>query len=481
MGRKGLPVLYSALRDAHREVRANVAAGINVIGADEQGIPYLIESLGDEGPEIRESARRSLAALGAKAIPALTQALKHESKAIRENAVGVLRMMGSGAARALPNLLDVLCAPEFKDERWVVVEAIANLGSLAKDAGPRLIQVWDKEPEIECMAEALGKIGATEAVDPLLKRLFAVPRSKDRVEDFKKALFALASDRSLPKEVLEWAVRASTYEHKGERHGGGWYEAGYITLQDSDEAIRCLCDINTPAVDNLLHLIAEKKDISVTMDTGCSERWQEKVSFENQRKQAVSELKKRGNSTYRPKAYYEISEVEAQKLVTQVRTAQQKERERRYQFLLSFVKRQSTGYVSAREEKDKAAYLEELVNNYKTAEVLRLLASDLVGECDIHSDYGIYGIVRRLVAIGRELRGQEARSTLSNVLRHLTKQLAGTHTISPGGLHSFEAAFVELGRELTHEDVISALAVIKSPWPGSYKEVIERLNKGKTS
>lgn len=273
-------------------------------------------------------------------------------------------------------------------------------------------------------------------------------------------------------------MRASTYEHKGERHGGGFYDAGYITLEDSDEAIRCLCDVNTPVVNNLLHLVAQKKDISVTMDTGCSGPWQEKVSFENQRKQAVNELKKRGNPTYRPGAYYKISEVKAKEFVRQVQAAQQKERERRYQFLLSFLKKPYTGY---REDDDRATYSRELVNNYKTMEVFRLLASDLVGECDIHSGFRIYESVRWLIAIGQEFGGPEVRSTLSNVLRHLAKVIANTRQISPDGLHSFETAFVELGKELSDQEVITALTAIKGPWPYSYQRVIDRISKEKKS
>lgn len=476
LGKKKLPVLYNALGDPDKEVRRNVAEAIHTIGADEEGIPYLIDSLNDESWGISTNVCRSLAALGVKAIPALTQALKHKSRVIRENAIRALGMMGSSAAQALPHLINALSASEF-EVRQCVVEAMGNLGSMTKDAVPQLLEVWNKEPEIRCMVETLGKIGATEAIDPLLKQLFAVPR-RNEAENFKEALLALVSDSSLLKEVVEWAVRASTYEHKGKRHGGGWYEAGYITLEDSEEAIRCLCDVNTPVVNNLLHLIAQKKDISITMDKGCSNPWEEKVSFENQRKQAVNELKKRGNPTYRPEAYYKISEVEAKEFVRQVEAAQQKEREQRYQFLLSFLKKQRT---DCREDNDRATYLKELVDNYKTMEVFRLLASDLVGDCDIHSGYRIYEIVRWLIAIGQEFGGQEVRSTLSNILRHLTKELANTELISPDGLHSFETAFVELGKELSNQELISALSAIKGPWPYSYQTVIDRISEEKKS
>jgi hypothetical protein len=326
------------------------------------------------------------------------------------------------------------------------------------------------------MVKTLGKMGAMEAIDPLLKELFAFPREEGHgADEFKEALFAIISNSYFLK-VVEWAIGASTYEHKGESYI--LHHAGYITLEDSDEAIRCLCDVNTPVVNNILHLITQKRDISVTMDDGCGgEPWQQKVSFENQRKQAITELKKRGNPIYRPEAYYKISKVEAEELTRQVEATHQKEKERRYLFLLSFLKEPYT--YSYQGDKDRATFLKELVNNYKTMEVFRLLASDLVGDCDIHSGYGIYEIVRWLIAIGQKFGGPEVKSTLSNVLRHLTKGLANTKLISPDGLHSFETAFVELGKELPDQEVISALAVIKGPWSYSHQIVTERINKEK--
>jgi HEAT repeat protein len=146
LGKSILPVLYNALGDQNENVRRNIAKTICAIGADEKGISYLIESLNDECWEVCENGRRSLAELGVKAIPSLTQALKHKSGRIRENAVRTLGMTGSRVA--LSSLRDALSFPELKERKGVVVEAIGNLGSIAKDAVPQLLDIWNKEPDI---------------------------------------------------------------------------------------------------------------------------------------------------------------------------------------------------------------------------------------------------------------------------------------------------------------------------------------------
>ena len=117
----------------------------------------------------------------------------------------------------------------------------------------------------------------------------------------------LFSDTSiLNDKIISWAVDASTYQHK---YRGYQYDAGYILLDMSNNAILSLCNIRTPITSNILHMVAEKKDISITMSTGCSADWTERVSFQNQRDMALKELAARGNPIYDPSLFVKLKHV----------------------------------------------------------------------------------------------------------------------------------------------------------------------------
>ena len=71
---------------------------------------------------------------------------------------------------------------------------------------------------------------------------------------------------------------------------------------DSDVAIWHLCDLDSPVTSNLLHLIARKKDITVSLAL-CAYSRDEKASFQAQGDRAAAELERRGTPPYLPEAY----------------------------------------------------------------------------------------------------------------------------------------------------------------------------------
>jgi hypothetical protein len=160
-------------------------------------------------------------------------------------------------------------------------------------------------------AIALGGIGDPRAVEPLareidreMKDLFAAP-TWDPTPDRKRAmhrgtLYSLVPVSSLTAEIVAWAMDASGY---GVEWGGGFDgDKQHVDLQASDAAIRCLCDLDSPVTSNLLHLVAQKKDVTVTLAL-CAYSQEERLSFQAQRDRAAAGLRRRGDPPYAPEAY----------------------------------------------------------------------------------------------------------------------------------------------------------------------------------
>jgi hypothetical protein len=112
---------------------------------------------------------------------------------------------------------------------------------------------------------------------------------------------------ALTDEIVDWALKASTYELKPETK----YSAHELTFSQSDTAIGYLCHLKSPVTSNILHLVAQKQDISVTMDARCPEfeslGTTIEISFEHQRDLALLELRTRGNPPYQVDAYKKSS------------------------------------------------------------------------------------------------------------------------------------------------------------------------------
>jgi hypothetical protein len=78
------------------------------------------------------------------------------------------------------------------------------------------------------------------------------------------------------------------------------------TYEMSEEAVKKLCEINTPISSNILHKVSAKSDYLVFRghdEINTDYPVYDRINFEPQREMARNELGKRGNPPYDPKVY----------------------------------------------------------------------------------------------------------------------------------------------------------------------------------
>lgn len=183
--------------------------------------------------------------------------------------------------------------------------AALGLKKLGKDsvlrAFPQLLESFEQHldgaPNVH---SALVMSGKPEAVDALLKDLFTIgtrysvsSRSLEQAKkDLTNTLLSLnvLYSSSLTYSVVQYTVAAS--------------DMG----SEADKAVTSLCEINSPVTSNILHIIANRRSITVEVDVGCGPAERREISFENQREQAKNELKRRGNPPYQLDAYSKSSQ-----------------------------------------------------------------------------------------------------------------------------------------------------------------------------
>jgi len=299
--------LYRLLKSNNEKVRESAAKAILNIHPDSTGIPVLIESLADTYWNVQECAVKSLVLCGKTAIPYLIKELSSTSPVVKANAAETLGLMKSEAMEALPELERMLDDEDAK-VKHAAISAIGNIGCVPAHLSSKLLDMWKQGGE-NILLEALSKIKEPKVIEILLRSAFSSPSDIEPELQFKsdhtpayikKCLTFFSDVSNLNDGIIGWAVDASTYQHK---YRSGRYDAGYISLDLSDEAIQNLCNVKTPVTDNILCMVAEKKDIGITMDKGCGDPWEETVSFQYQREIALKELAARGNPIFDPSLF----------------------------------------------------------------------------------------------------------------------------------------------------------------------------------
>ncbi|MDP4091784.1 MAG: HEAT repeat domain-containing protein [Bacillota bacterium] len=357
-----LPVLYRLLSDNDPKVKIACVKAISSIGADLDGVLYLLGTLSENDSNIYKYASAALAALGKTVIPPLIERLAYDSPIVRRNAAFTLEKFGENALEAMPALEKAL----NDNDNGVVsnaILAIGSIGSAARPIAPKLLNIWKQRGNVNALT-ALCKMHEPTVIDILLRNMFYAPHA-DTSSDIRGKLKEFIGYSLLSEEIIDWAIKASTYDHK---YHGYSHDPGYITLEPSNDAIRSLCNIKSNVTSNILHIVAQKKDVSVHMSNGCGGEWSESVNFQEQRNIALSELQARGNPPYKMEWY--ISQ--QGNLSRQIQDELNNENERRYRRLLQ------GAMNSVREsEGEKWKFFDELVKDFKTPEVMRLLVSDL--------------------------------------------------------------------------------------------------------
>lgn len=311
--KRAVDPLIAALKDADSEVRQEAIDTLGQIG-DKRTLEPLALSLKD--PITCKHAAEALMKInGEKALDVLAAALQDKDWSVRKCAAESLGSIHS--AQAVDALIPVL-----KDKNDEVRRQVAlSLGEIADSrAIDALVEVFRKDTNFSVRRAATGALGcmsnppfsiAPEEVDQKLTSIFSIahelnlnfpPDSRlyGDVEDLKADLSLLVPISSLTDTIAYWAIYASTFETNEVTRLGGW-ETTEITFTKSNDAISNLCGFVSPVTSNILHLVAQKKDISVQYSEGCPETktyGTEEVSFQNQRQQALYELERRGNPAY---------------------------------------------------------------------------------------------------------------------------------------------------------------------------------------
>lgn len=300
--RPAMTELVKCLSDSDSGVRWEVARAITAVGARPEDIPRLVNALVDTSGPIRTSVACALGEIGVVAVPTLIERMADANSCIREGIAVALGKIGARGKEAIPYLLKAF-DDECIDVQKAAVAAIGGFGFEAKDTVPRLVELLKSDKLREAAALSLGEIGDPRAVGPLFGLLFA-----SHGEYAAKALRQLAPDSTVSKEVMEDAISASGYEHL---YSGRQHDAGYISLGKSNAAIGRLCSIKSAVTSNILHFVSQKRNISVTMDAGCFEPWEEVVDFSHHRQMALEELACRGSPSYDPLAFVSSQRLES--------------------------------------------------------------------------------------------------------------------------------------------------------------------------
>jgi HEAT repeat protein len=230
-----------ALQDEDWALREEAAALLGDF-ADPRAIPPLIRVLHDEDRAVREAAAMALRKIGQAALPALVQALKDPNGNVQEAAISVLKdfpdpstveplieclasknwilrmhavkaLGQSSGERVVQALIPLLMDP-VKAVRVDTTEALARLGAAALTS---LLDALDGDEWILRLhaCEALGKMGAEEAVPPLCELMLSDRDAAVR-QDAAKALGGIGNARALEPlsaalqdlEVRPFAVEA---------------------------------------------------------------------------------------------------------------------------------------------------------------------------------------------------------------------------------------------------------------------------------
>jgi len=285
--------------DPDRKLRTEATEGlVSIVQHDEHALIDMFRDIFKSNVfGFPAKATEVLAGIGEPVVPALVEALKYKNEDVRQLAAEALGKIGPEAKEAIPALIEAL-KDKNEQVRQYAAGALYSIGPEAKEAIPALIEALKDKVVRQYAADALGSIGpeAKEATGPLLEFLFAYAREYD--ETLAEPLLAISPNSAISKDVIEDAVKASSYEFFKDQGTDD-----YVTsLDESNNAIRRLCQIKSPVTSNLLHLVCKKKNKYIT-DPKFPDTNKLHLDFELQREMARDELKRRGSPAYDPTAF----------------------------------------------------------------------------------------------------------------------------------------------------------------------------------
>jgi len=234
------------------------------------------------------------------AVPALTSALTSiSSAAVTTTVAGALVRIDPGWTRSaearavVPAMVSMLTSGRKipLEQRTAIIAALGEIGdSRAVEALAAALNGQNALISPRA-AESLANIRDSRAVEPLVRYLYAYPGSTDVVAT---AIRKLAPSSALSSHLAEYAVRAVGFRFRE--------NSALASLDEAEAAVHALCSVDSPVTSNVLHLVAQLKDLSIAWNPNClGDKYE--VSRETLRNLAREELARRGNPPYRPEAY----------------------------------------------------------------------------------------------------------------------------------------------------------------------------------
>jgi HEAT repeat protein len=204
--REAIPALIEALKDVDGDVKEQAAWALGNIGVNDEQLETILGMLINEGSD---GAAEALGEIGdSRAVPVLIDALKDENSGVQNSAAGALGKIGD--VSAVPALIDALNNKNWRMQ-YRAAWALGNIG-VNDEQLETIIQMLRHGDEYtrRGIAEALGEIGDSRAVDPLMGLL----------DDPKARRVALNALKKLGKAALESMSRT--------------YVKGKITYEEFD-------------------------------------------------------------------------------------------------------------------------------------------------------------------------------------------------------------------------------------------------------
>jgi len=356
--------LAGMLKEKDKAVRLEAVVALGET-SDARVVNPLIQMLKDEEIEIRRAAKEALRRIGGPSIKSLVKALKDKDGFVRMSAADLLEglgwkperdeekayyMMGRGERSRLIEMGEAAIKPLVHSlsylESFDRMFAVKVLGELRdrRAVEPLIRALEDEDAQVrEEAAWALSKIVDERAVEPLIERLNDIQAVRDKaiialieigdrraIEPLIRAgeagAVAEIGDVEIAGALIDWLFHSAPVletrrgvEERTERmkHIFGDYTELVVeaaarsepkdeTHEMSMEAVKKLCEINTPISSNILHKVSAKSDYLVFRghdEINTDYPVYDRINFEPQRETARNELGKRGNPPYDPEVY----------------------------------------------------------------------------------------------------------------------------------------------------------------------------------
>jgi HEAT repeat protein len=181
LGDDGRAALAASLGEKDCPLRALIVERLEDLGQHSKAIvPALEKALNDEDASVRYAAARALLRIdhptGVRlGVPVLARLAADKNYEYREYVIESLGELGPEARESVPTLIEIVKSPEKTKYRRRAVDALGQIGPAASSAVPALIAVLsnDKDRVQDHAVIALGMIGpaARDALPPLRARL----------------------------------------------------------------------------------------------------------------------------------------------------------------------------------------------------------------------------------------------------------------------------------------------------------------------